>query len=122
MVPPPLKSELCLKGNTRCFIQRHVIRNQKIISRYVPFACIQKQLPYSQYCLRDQEQRSDDDNDRDGARIGDHRSPDSEHRLLKSLRSPNNEERNSTRDRCVFFHILVHFINFLGLPNDPKYI
>ncbi|PUZ39665.1 hypothetical protein GQ55_9G351700 [Panicum hallii var. hallii] len=47
---------------------------------------------------RDQEQRSDDDNDRGGARIGDHRSPDSEHRLLKSLRSPNNEERNSTRD------------------------
>ncbi|KAG2541829.1 hypothetical protein PVAP13_9NG703500 [Panicum virgatum] len=47
---------------------------------------------------RDQERRSDD-NDRDGARIGDDHSPDSEHRLLKSLRSPNNEERNSTRDR-----------------------
>ncbi|RLN38874.1 hypothetical protein C2845_PM01G10580 [Panicum miliaceum] len=47
---------------------------------------------------RDQEQRSDDDNGRDGGRIGDLRSPDSEHRLSKSLRSPNNEERNSTRD------------------------
>ncbi|XP_039786739.1 serine/arginine repetitive matrix protein 1-like isoform X3 [Panicum virgatum] len=48
---------------------------------------------------RDQERRSDGDNDRDGARIGDGRSTDSEHRLLKSLRSPNNEERNSTCDR-----------------------
>ncbi|XP_066395662.1 uncharacterized protein [Miscanthus floridulus] len=53
---------------------------------------------------RGQEQKSDDDNDRDGARIGGHHSPDSEHRLSKSLRSPNYEERNSTRDREV--HIL----------------
>ncbi|KAG2553037.1 hypothetical protein PVAP13_9KG499152 [Panicum virgatum] len=57
---------------------------------------------------RDQERRSDGDNDRDGARIGDGRSTDSEHRLLKSLRSPNNEERNSTCDRprkhlCISF-------------------
>ncbi|XP_066382412.1 uncharacterized protein [Miscanthus floridulus] len=47
---------------------------------------------------RGQEQKSDDDNDRDGARIGGHHFPDSEHRLSKSLRSPNYEERNSTRD------------------------
>uniref|UniRef100_K4A5U9 PWI domain-containing protein n=2 Tax=Setaria italica TaxID=4555 RepID=K4A5U9_SETIT len=48
---------------------------------------------------RDRERRSGDDSDRDGARTGDHRSPDSERRLSNSLRPPNNEERNSTRDR-----------------------
>ncbi|KAG0551765.1 hypothetical protein BDA96_01G451200 [Sorghum bicolor] len=46
---------------------------------------------------RGQEQKSDDA-DRDVARIGGRHSPDSEHRLSKSLRSPNYEERNSKRD------------------------
>uniref|UniRef100_A0A804R8E5 Uncharacterized protein n=1 Tax=Zea mays TaxID=4577 RepID=A0A804R8E5_MAIZE len=46
---------------------------------------------------RVREQKTDD-NDRDGARIGGHHSPDFEHRLSKSVRSPNNEERNSTLD------------------------
>uniref|UniRef100_A0A804LHU5 PWI domain-containing protein n=1 Tax=Zea mays TaxID=4577 RepID=A0A804LHU5_MAIZE len=46
---------------------------------------------------RGQEQKSDDNN-RDGARIVGNNSPDSEHRLSKSLRPPNYEERNSTRD------------------------
>ncbi|XP_062210733.1 uncharacterized protein LOC133912153 [Phragmites australis] len=48
---------------------------------------------------RNQERRSDGDNDRDGARMGGHLSPDSEQcRLSKSLRAPNNAERNSTHD------------------------
>ncbi|CAN6301415.1 unnamed protein product [Urochloa humidicola] len=49
---------------------------------------------------RDQERRSDDDNDRVGARIGDHRSPDSERRLSKSLRSPTSgDEEEASRAR-----------------------
>ncbi|OEL21835.1 Serine/arginine repetitive matrix protein 1 [Dichanthelium oligosanthes] len=58
-------------------------------------------IPESQYCLRDQERRFDDDNDGDGARIGDHHSPYSERRLSKSLRSPNNEEGNSTHHSSI---------------------
>ncbi|CAN6289905.1 unnamed protein product [Urochloa humidicola] len=48
---------------------------------------------------RDQERRSDDDNDRVGARIGDHRSPDSERRMSKSLRSPSGDEEEGSRAR-----------------------
>ncbi|CAN6320534.1 unnamed protein product [Urochloa humidicola] len=51
---------------------------------------------------RDQERRSDDDNDRVGARIGDHRSPDSERRLSKSLRSPTSgDEEEASRAREI---------------------
>ncbi|CAL4930332.1 unnamed protein product [Urochloa decumbens] len=49
---------------------------------------------------RDLERRSDDDNGRVGARIGDHRSPDSERRLSKSLRSPTSgDEEEGSRAR-----------------------
>lgn len=82
--------------------------------------CIQKTVNLQPlFCLRGQEQKSDDDNDRrDGARIGGHHSPDSEHRLSKSLRSPNYEERNSSRDRCVFPHCIVHAFVHILFPTD----
>ena len=84
------------------------------------FTCIQKTINLQPlfFYHRGQEQKSDDDNDRDGARIGGHHSPDSEHRLSKSLRSPNYEERNTTRDRCVFLHCVVHAFVHILFPTD----
>nr|CAB3496371.1 unnamed protein product [Digitaria exilis] len=69
---------------------------------------------------RDQERISDDDNDRDVARIGDRRSPDSERRLSKSLRSPSNEGRNSTHDRS--HHLFGSFLKSSGkqLPSQDS--
>jgi hypothetical protein len=91
MAPLPLRTELCTQGNL----------HGMIFFRYVLYLYPKSINLQPFFCLRGQEQKSDDNN-RDGARIVGNNSPDSEHRLSKSLRPPNYEERNSTRDRCVF--------------------
>ncbi|GJN08324.1 hypothetical protein PR202_ga26231 [Eleusine coracana subsp. coracana] len=81
-----------------------------------------KPLPYVPYCLRNQERRSDGDDDvSDVARKGGHMSPDSEQRRLpKFSRFP---ERNSMRDRQFTFDVKTsYYLLDRALKSPRKHI